>query len=67
MAELIPHRRRNPHRCVRCRESHRTTPSEWNLVIPGKPTMYLCEPHARYWAVKEGLEVREGQPLIPTP
>lgn len=42
-------------------------PAEWNLKPEGKATMYLCEPHARYWAAQAGIEFSQGQPLVPTP
>ncbi len=64
---LKRHRKTNPQGCQRCRDHRRLVPAEWNLKPDGKGTMYLCEPHARYWAAKEGLEVSEGAPLQPTP
>jgi len=55
-ASIKPHRKTNPQGCVRCRESRRHVDAEWNLKPEGKPTMYLCETHARYWAEHYGIQ-----------
>lgn len=65
-AGIKPHRTKNPHGCERCREARRHVDAEWNLKPEGKPTMYLCGPHARYWAAQYGIEFAANEPLVAT-
>lgn len=66
MADLKPHRKKNPRGCDRCREHRRVVPAEWILTPEGKTPMYLCTAHARYWGGVHGLEFQPGEGLVPT-
>ena len=52
---LKRHRKNAPQNCVRCSNSHRAVPAEWDLKPVGEKMMALCETHARYWSAQHGI------------